>query len=94
MADAAGEIAGVSINGERRSVLRPAAGLILAGQDDESAQVEADKALRELAPLSPASLVRGLVSDIAALDPVGRRIAVAEIDGIVEWFALDPPEVD
>jgi hypothetical protein len=94
MADAAGEIAGVSINGERRSVLRPAAGLILAGQDDESAQVEADKALRELAPLSPASLVRGLVSDIAALDPVGRRIAVAEIDGIVEWFALDPLEGD
>jgi hypothetical protein len=91
-ADADGEIAGVSISGERRSVLRPAAGLVLAGEVDEPVGVEADKALRELAPLAPASLVRGLASDIAALDPVGRRIAVAEIDGVVEWIELGAPE--
>jgi hypothetical protein len=90
-ADAEGEIAGVSITRERRTLLRPADGLILAGPSDEDGAVETNKALRELAPLTPASLVRGLTSDVAALDPLGRRIGVAEIDGVVEWISLEAP---
>jgi hypothetical protein len=89
LADAKGEIAGVSITRERRTLLRPADGLILAGHCDEHTSVETHKALRELTPLTPASLVRGLTSDVASLDPVGRRIGVAEIDGVVEWITLE-----
>lgn len=88
LADAAGDVAGVSISGDRRSVLRPADGLILAGSGRDAAPPDADKALREVAPLGPASLVRGLASDVAALDPVAQRIGLAEIDGIVEWVSL------
>jgi len=89
LADADGEVAGVSISRETRSVLRPADGMILAGGSPDAATPEAVKALREAAPLTPASLVRGLVSDVAALDPLNRRIGLAEIDGVVEWVALE-----
>jgi hypothetical protein len=58
LADAAGEVAGVEIAGAARRVLRPAEGLLLAGEDASQAGERA-KRLREAAPLGAELLAGG-----------------------------------
>lgn len=83
LADAEGEVASVSIAPGGRRVHRPADGLAAASLDRDAA-----KALRQAAPLHADRLARVLGTSLVALDPVRRRVGIADPDSAPDWARL------
>jgi hypothetical protein len=71
LADAAGELAAVEVDGDDRRVVPPQDGLLLAGCAPEDAA-----ALREAAPLDISTAAKILGGRITTIDPERRRIAL------------------
>jgi hypothetical protein len=84
LADAAGELAAVEIDGDARRVVPPKDDLVLEGGAPEAAS-----ALRAAAPLDAGAPAEILGARIAGLDPAGRRIALIDpATASADWFAV------
>jgi hypothetical protein len=84
LCDATGELAAVEIDGRSRRVLEPEAGLALAGVDGVAAATLAEPAKIEIETAAAA-----LGGWVAAVDPNGRRLAIANgADRLGEWFEV------
>lgn len=90
LADASGEVAGVSTNGNERRVFRPAAGFIVH-TSAYARQTEIDKGLREASPLVGSDLARFLGMPLVAVEPQRRRIGLLGAGAAREadpWFEV------
>jgi hypothetical protein len=84
LADAAGEVVAVEVDGDDRRVVRPHDGFVLVGGAQHAAG-----ALRAGAPLDVRGLAEILGARIAGVDPVGRRIALLDAAAAsVDWFEV------
>jgi hypothetical protein len=90
LADASGRVAGVGIEGRRRTPLGEG-GEILTGFGPAAALASLEKSLAEARSLDAASLARLLGEAsaqprlVAVADPAGRRLGVARGDAAIEW---------
>jgi hypothetical protein len=75
LADLSGEIAGVSIDGDERRVIRPAAGLIVH-TGGHARQGEIEKGLREASPLLGSDLGRFFGMPLVVIEPSRRLIGL------------------
>jgi len=75
LADLSGEVAGVSIDGDERRVIRPAAGLIVH-TGGHARQGEIEKGLREASPLLGSDLGRFFGMPLVVIEPSRRLIGL------------------
>lgn len=100
LADASGEVAGVEFGEGERRVLRPTAGLLLAGVGS-GGEAQIARLLREAAPVGAADLAGVLAAGEAAgpahtaglvtIDPAGRRLGLFGENrqtAAAKWFDL------
>jgi hypothetical protein len=93
LADASGRVAGVGIEGRKRTPIGSGAE-ILTGFGPATALASLEKALAEARPLDAAALARVLGESsaqprlVAVADPAGRRLGVARSDAALEWSAV------
>jgi hypothetical protein len=84
LADAAGGVVAVEVDGDARRVVRPKEGFVLVGGARDAAG-----ALRAGAPPDVRALAKILGARIAGIDPVGRRIALLDASAAsVDWFEV------
>lgn len=84
LADAAGEMVAVEVDGDTRRVLRREDGFVLVGGARDAAG-----ALAAGGPLDVRALAKILGARIAGIDPAGRRIALLDAAAAsVDWFEV------
>ncbi len=84
LADAAGGVVAVEVDGNARRVVRPKEGFVLVGGARDAAG-----ALRAGAPPDVRALAKILGARIAGIDPVGRRVALLDASAAsVDWFEV------
>lgn len=89
LADAGGEVARVAFDGARRSVSRPADGLILH-LDRPDREGDIAKALRDASPLIAADLGRFLGLELLVAEPATRRIGLLHAESDGRWIEISP----
>jgi hypothetical protein len=90
LADASGRVAGVGIEGRKRTAIAEG-GDVLIGFGATAARAALEKGLAEARTLDAAALARVLGEPcaqprlVAVADPAGRRLGVARADAALEW---------
>jgi hypothetical protein len=84
LADAAGGIAAVEVDGDDRKLVPPEGGFVLASGTGASPSLPAS------APLDVCSAAKILGARIAGIDPAGRRIALLDAPTApIDWFEVE-----
>jgi hypothetical protein len=90
LADPSGEVAGVSVDGDQRTVIRPADGLIVHTRG-HARQGEIEKGLREASPLLGSDLGRFFGMPLVVVEPNRRQIGLMGAQTACDadrWFEI------